>query len=614
MANIPYDPAAIANKRFGGPGGTATIATTDQLRAKQATLTRSSTLAEATHLANPTTNPAGSPAKAPAAPTGNTTTVFTGLCDAINEFQRSLVRPGGYEIADVYEIQFSPASIGSSTVALKGEAYKASPTNQQKDPRTQLDQGAQKLDLTGRIVQVGQGTQIVQFIDQVMRQSSYITDQANFTIEESTGKLKAKENAPANADLKWYKINFQAKSLGFDKGRNDYAYRMIYTITPYTINKMDSQYFPDSNYRGVHKSYNYWFTGKNNSVISFEQDYNNMYYTILAQTVGGVGTGPLAGLKNVPATPSTEPLGKTKSTSTTPKSYAPAASVSSQGADNAANELGASAADFLYAMSPQGEMKIRIIGDPAWIAQGEITNSVNAATVNLSPFLPDGTINMDAGQVMFDLYFNRPADYNFDTGVVNVNAQTINPGGTLAALQPQAHLTYICSQVKSYFNQGKFEQEITGKSFRDGFDSVLSTAAAAQKTQQTQQQQREQNANDQATANGSRSVTPSAINTGSDNSTVGRAPEIDTAPAGDITNPSPQPAMPASPPVSNGDLTVTTNSAPENTLKAQIQNVADASGFIQQPLTQEQRDIQSLGLKNTKAQTMAANDDANGQL
>jgi len=567
-----------------------------------------------TSVPTPSTAPSTqSPAKAPSAPTGNTTTVFTGLCDAINEFQRSLVRPGGYEIADVYEIQFFPASIGSSTVALKGEAYKASPTNQAKDPRTQLDQGTQKLDLTGRIVQVGQGTQIVQFIDQVMRQSSYITNQANFTIEESTGKLKAKENAPANADLKWYKINFQAKSLGFDKGRNDYAYRMIYTITPYTINRMDSQYFPDSNYRGVHKSYNYWFTGKNNSVISFEQDYNNMYYTILAQTVGGVGTGPLAGLKNVPATPATEPLGKTKSTSTTPKSYAPAASVSSQGADNAANELGASAADFLYAMSPKGEMKIRIIGDPAWIAQGEITNSVNAATVNLSPFLPDGTINMDAGQVMFDLYFNRPADYNFDTGVVNVNAQTINPGGTLAALQPQAHLTYICSGVKSYFNQGKFEQEIIGSSFQDGFQQVLSDAAASQKTQQAQQQ-REQNASDQTTANGSRSVTPATINTGPENSPDGRAPEINTAPAGDITNPSPQPAMPASPPVSNGDLTVTTNSAPENTLKAQLQNIADATGFIQQPLTQEQRDLQSLGLKNTKAQTMAANDDANGQL
>jgi hypothetical protein len=72
--------------------------------------------------------------------------------------------------------------------------------------------------------------------------------------------------------------------------------------------------------------------------------------------------------------------------------------------------------------------------------------------------------------------------------------------------------------------------------------------------------------------------------------------------------------MPASPPVSNGDLTVTTNSAPENTLKAQLQNIADATGFIQQPLTQEQRDLQSLGLKNTKAQTMQAGDDANGQL
>lgn len=549
------------------------------------------------------------PAKADAAPSGSTTKVFTGLCDALNQFQQSLVRPGGYKIADQYEIQFNPASIASAKIAIKGEAYKATPTIQEKTPNAQLNQDAQRMDLTGRIVQVGLGTQIVQFIDQVMRQSSYITDQANFIFDESTGKLTPKPNAPADANVNWYKVNFQTKNLGWDDGRNDYAYKMIYTITPYSINRMDSQYFPEGRYHGVHKSYNYWFTGKNNAVLNFEQEYNQMYFTILSGTNDGVGNGTTVpiGLAN---TPTNDPIGKEKSTSKTPKSYAPASSQSSQGAALGVNELGASAADYLYSMVPPGEVKMRIIGDPAWIPQGEVTNSINAATMTFAPFFPDGTINMDAGQVMFDIYFNRPADYNFDTGIVNVNGQTINPGGTLAALQPQAHLTYTCSSVKSFFMQGKFEQELTGLVYKDGFDQA--SAKSPQAKAQAAQSVREKEANDVATATGTRNSSIKPIDQTNPDLWDSEPSTNTNPPAGDITNPSPQPASPKSEPISNGDLTApATNSAPQNTLQAQIQNVAAANRDQIQPLTLEQQQIRDIGARlNTQTQTMAPKDDA----
>ena len=480
------------------------------------------------------------PAKADAAPNGNTTKVFTGLCDALNEFQRGLVRPGGYQIADEYEIQFAPPTISAAKVALQGTAYKATPTTQEKKPGAALNPETQRMDVTGRVIPVTAGIQIVQFIDQVMRSSSYITDQANFIINETTQKLEPKPGAAADAEVTWYKVNFQAENLGWDDGRNDYAYKMIYTIAPYAINRMDSQYFPEGRYRGVHKSYNYWFTGKNNAIINFEQEYNNMYTTILSGTVGGVGKGGTVpvGLNNTP--PSSETLGNTNSKSTTPKSYAPAASVSNQGADSGANEIGASAADFLYSLVPQGEVKMRIIGDPGWIAQGEVTNTINAATMTFAPFLPDGTINMDAGEVMFDVYFNRPGDYNFDTGVVNVNGKTVNPNGTTAALQPQAHLTYVATNIKSFFNDGKFEQEITGKIYNDQF------AQTSEKIQK-QTAEREATANTAGTRTSaikSSNTTGPAVNTSNN-----------TAPAGDINNRATQPAAPAGAVTSNGDVT-----------------------------------------------------------
>jgi hypothetical protein len=465
-------------------------------------------------------------------------------------------------------------------------------------------------------VPVTAGIQIVQFIDQVMRSSSYITDQANFIINESTGKLEPKPGAAADAEVTWYKVSFQAENLGWDDGRNDYAYKMIYTIAPYAINRMDSQYFPEGRYRGVHKSYNYWFTGKNNAIINFEQDYNNMYTTILSGTVGGVGKGGTVpvGLNNAP--PSSETLGNSNSKSTTPKSYAPAASVSNQGADSGANEIGASAADYLYSLVPQGEVKMRIIGDPAWIAQGEVTNTINAATMTFAPFLPNGTINMDAGEVMFDVYFNRPGDYNFDTGVVNVNGKTVNPNGTYAALQPQAHLTYVAASIKSFFNDGKFEQEITGKIYNDQFKE------ASEKIQK-QTADREAAANTANTAGTRTSAIKSSDTAGPAVNTSNT-----TTPAGDITNRPTQPAAPAGAPSSNGDIQSAftgqagafagqtgsfagrTGSFAPQTLNQQIQNVANASNQPTTPLTQEQRDIQALGQRlSTQSQTMKAKDE-----
>lgn len=581
-------------------------------RVPQATATQTTPTAgvrQADTKTGSTTPATTAPSKADAAPSGNTTKAFTGLCDALNEFQQSLVRPGGYKIADQYEIQFNPASIASAKVSLKGEAYKATPLNQEKTPNAQLNQDTQRMDLTGRIVDITAGTQIVQFIDQIMRQSSYITDQANFIIEESTGKLLPKPNASNDSDVQWYKISFQTENLGWDEGRNDYAYKMIYTISPYTINKMDSQYFPEGRYHGVHKSYNYWFTGKNNAVLNFEQDYNNMYFTILSGTTDGVGNGSTMpfGLTNSTAP---DPIGKDKSTSNIPKSYAPASSQSNQGAQMGVNEIGASAADYLYSMTTAGEVTMRIIGDPAWIPQGEVTNSVNAATMTFAPFFPDGTINFDAGEVMFDVYFNRPADYDFNTGIVNVNGQTINPGGTLAALQPQAHLTYTCSKVKSFFMQGKFEQELTGLLYKDAFDTASAKASAA-RDQATAE--REANANAVAEANGTRDssikpvdqLNPDLWNDGT---------AANNEPAGDITNRAPTPASPATPPVSNGDLTpgnpTVTNSAPPTALEAQLQNVANANPGDIQPLTPEQKQIQELGARlNTQSQTMAPKDE-----
>ena len=66
--------------------------------------------------------------------------------------------------------------------------------------------------------------------------------------------------------------------------------------------------------------------------------------------------------------------------------------------------------------------KLEIVGDPAWMQQGEVSTGINWPNFNFNPFNADGGINFDSQQVLFDISFNQPTDYNFSTGLMDVNS------------------------------------------------------------------------------------------------------------------------------------------------------------------------------------------------
>ena len=115
--------------------------------------------------------------------------------------------------------------------------------------------------------QVLAGTQIVQVLDQILKNSSYITDQATVSIDENTQEQKS--NGPPANNLAWYKISLVASPRQYDYKRNDYAYDIKYIISVYKINQMVSDYFLNPRFSGTHKQYNYWFTGENTQVLSY---------------------------------------------------------------------------------------------------------------------------------------------------------------------------------------------------------------------------------------------------------------------------------------------------------------------------------------------------------
>jgi hypothetical protein len=401
-------------------------------------ITRQGRAGGATQVASTSTT---APPNASAAPKPSTPTVGTGLVAALNNFQLNLLKGGQIEIADIYEIQFSDKIISDASIVPPGGLDKALAVGAVGGSAAdKLLPNKQSMDPKSRARAASAGQQIVQFIDQVIRSSSYIQDQSEEIWNQSTG---AWEKSTAKAQqFAWFQVLCNIDILGYDYKRKDHAYRMVFTVVPFET-PMLSTYFPSGKYRGVHKSYRYWFTGENNSVISFEQSLNNQW----TQAITGSSVPDTRVQKaNFQANPNYQETWKTN--------VFPASSQSNQGGDKYTNEPGANAADFLYT-ADLATAKITIVGDPAWIPS-PLTDYVSPEMFTAKPFLADGTINSVASGAYFQITFNTPADYNLQTGLIDPStAPSGNYNNTISTV-------YVASKATHSFKNGKFTQDLEG--------------------------------------------------------------------------------------------------------------------------------------------------------
>jgi hypothetical protein len=357
--------------------------------------------------------------------------------EALNQYQKDLVDRKIYTVADVYSVEFTDASIEQAKITVPGVDFKNTSPQIAKTAADEKLPEKQSVDPNSRILTITAGQQIVQVIEQAVRNSEYIRKQANSTIEENTQKQKT--NSSTKKDVTWFKINVQATPIKYDPKRNDYAYNVKYIISPFKLVATNSNYFTQPQYRGAQKRYNYWFTGQNTQVLSYEQQYNAAYTYVLS---GG----------------NTD----TAKTTTAKAHYQPRSGQTSQGADLRTNEPAANLADSLYNPADLGIANLTIVGDPAWLQQGEASfSSPGKNSFIASAFLPDGTINFDSQQILFEIVINTPTDYNLRTGLMDVNNRSVGQNNIQAKPLNESYV-YIANECTSEFNKGKFTQNIKG--------------------------------------------------------------------------------------------------------------------------------------------------------
>jgi hypothetical protein len=485
---------------------------------------------------NPEAAPKAAPPTAADAPTKGANNIFTGLADALNKYQKDLERDKPGYVADEYVFKFVPASIGAAKVTppSKPVTYKNTAGQNIDTAQDKVDPDRNSVNTNSQQWNISAGTQIIQLIDQIVCSSTYITGQQTVTFDEDD-KQVTNPKAGAGGVTTWFKISIGTEQLGYDKLRRDYAYRITYTVSEYAINQMCSVYFKDSKYRGAHKAYEYWFTGANTQIISYEQEYNHAYYNTLAGNTKGLAVAPPTGRDQM----------KNAVMATSEQRVQGQANYVNAGADNATA--------FLYSIADFAENRIKIVGDPAWMQQGEVAFGVNTKNFDFNPFNADGTINYDSQQVTYSVSFNQPTDYNFNTGIMNTDS------GSGA---PQATFTFQAVSCKNIFSKGQFFQEVTGVliplnnsapvSTNNRPSAVTSSSGSRLSPRTAEQIVAEQNASfEYATTEGSEQTRMLA--------------EQDAGLFDDPAQPpAPQPATPPGAPTSSGDLTPADVPAPQN--------------------------------------------------
>lgn len=381
----------------------------------------------------------------------------TGLLAKLNYDQQQLVGKG-IEIARVYDVVFlgdkgdviRNASLISKADLDKRKLPTTSAANT-TEVNIKTEQINNEANNTVRKINIAQGTPILQAVNDIIKQSSYMEDaltaidQSNLSPDPVTKSYETQSNTKPK-ELSWFSIHAEIKNLGWDNLQGDFVYKTTYIIQPYLTPVVIAAAAKISNttpYYGAHKRYEYWFTGQNSEVIRYEQQMDFTYYNV---TLGGLGVDSNAqgGGADVPVSVG-QPQGQPD-----------------QGKLNAGLEAQNSYMNSLFSPRDFGNVKLSILGDPDFLMQSS-PSSINALYNQF--YGTDGfTINPNGGQVFIEINFKEPIDYQNSKGLLSMN-QSIYfykyPDTIQKELDSRGGgVSLMVKTVISTFSKGKFQQEL----------------------------------------------------------------------------------------------------------------------------------------------------------
>ena len=401
-----------------------------------------------------------------------------GFITKLNADQKNLLDAGKIKETNNYKVTWigGGEEIRESSIVLPEDLDKSKwATSKAKNSSESNDKEGATVapNNTVRNIQFNRDSPALQVISQIIAQSSYLRDAMKVVytsqVEPNPEKNTDNQNDPnTKKTVAWYNLSAEVTNARWDTVTGDFAYDINYLIQPYETPVIDSAYAnPGVKYYGPHKRYEYWYTGKNSEILSYEQNLDNTYFnSILDPSVGnstGVGNGGPVDVAGVPNRPTNQ---------------------NKQGTLDKGREAQNNYLTSLFDPGAYAMAKITILGDPDFLIQ-ESASSINAV---YSKFYGTNgfTINPNGGQVFIEIDFKEAVDYDTEKGYLSINDSILFWKYPEDISKLVKGVSYMVYKVTSSFASGKFTQtlECTINTFGDP-GSESQSSANRQSTGQT---------------------------------------------------------------------------------------------------------------------------------
>jgi hypothetical protein len=320
----------------------------------------------------------------------------------------------------------------------------------------------QNLDSSTPVIMFSNGSNIHDVITAIVRDSSYGIN-AIRTPPDSDGMID------------YFFIGIETEYLSeWNTTKNRYCYKYIYNIYPFKLHYTRIPLFQSKKIdskpllKRIRRRYNWIYTGKNKDLITFNLNFNYLYYqsvpnadlgkganfftkqtatigdsdqdnrgpflapeTQEAQLQAGYGLGPAPVYVN-------QALNENRQ----------AGGGSTRGFSGAAYELVRNFHQALLDNSGMMQADIEILGDPFFLVQGGLGN-MQVQTSSLPGITTTGAADHLEGDIMIRLSFKNPVDYDATTGLLKPPPKDLEWSGF-----------YRVKEVVSRFSDGQFKQKL----------------------------------------------------------------------------------------------------------------------------------------------------------
>jgi hypothetical protein len=307
------------------------------------------------------------------------------------------------------------------------------------------------------------GTQIHDCIAAIVRDSEYTRDLLK---PENLKKVKQ-----GDGNITYFTVRTEIDYLsGFDEINNKNYINYRYVLEPYQMHytRIPGQQLGKVDLKDIKgkikREYNYIYTGKNEDILKFNLNFNNLYFSAVPALMGSRKAADPTSNAAAPNNDVTVSGEKAPAVNANAKANESSAALSSSKADPAANTYQESARGALPQGDPYALMakslhtavldnvalitgKLEILGDPYYLVTGGM---YNGDLVLKDPKMTvDGQAPITQGDLYININFRNPVDINSRTGLLDFGKNPIAFSGV-----------YRVTTLSSSFKGGVFTQSL----------------------------------------------------------------------------------------------------------------------------------------------------------